>query len=154
MVPRWSVHPFHSFSLSHRRSRKGRTEGRKEARGAGEIHSRIVSAFGSRENDRALSSPSALRVRAEVARLPYIDLRNLARVWRGRPRRPRTCFAIVTRVMEPRISRVGWRVAGGEDFEAVNETRTTTTTLPDFLNSLPCSHIHSELRLSNGVLPG
>ena len=139
-----------SFSLLFAQSpkiTKGK-DGGKEARGAGEIHSRIVSAFGSRENDRALSSPSALPVRAEVARLPYIDLRNLARVWRGRPRRPRTCFAIVTRVMEPRISRVGWRVAGGEDFEAVNETRTTTTTttLPDFLNSFPCSHIHSELR--------
>ena len=154
MFPRWSVHPSTHFrsvtTEDHER------EGGKEA-SAGEIHSRIVSAFGSRENDRALSFPLLLRAAnsAEVARLAHFAPRNLARVRRGRPRRPRTCFAIVTRVMEPRISRVGWRVAGGEDFEAVNETRTTTTTtLPDFLNSLPFSHIHSELRQSDGVLPG
>ena len=81
-----------------------------------EIYSAIVSAFGSRENDRAPSfPPPPQRVLPEVtlpARSPSTQPRSgLPRSGLPRPppppTRPRTCFAIVTCVMEPRIRRAG-----------------------------------------------
>ena len=95
-----------------------------------EIYSAIVSAFGSRENDRApsLSAQPVLPEVARPARAPSTQPRPGLSRPPPPPTRPRTRFAIVTCVMEPRIRRGGRRerVSGGggkEDFEVVNETR-------------------------------
>ena len=88
-----------------------------------EIYSAIVSAFGSRENDRAPSFPLSATISARGCAPPSFPLTQprpgLSRRPSPPPTRPRTRFAIVTCVMEPRIRRAG----GKEDFEVVNETR-------------------------------